>query len=283
MRPPGHRAELPIFAVGPPYVPRTTPPGRHGRTDTLRSVNLLERDADLASLVSRWERARSEAGSLVLVGGESGIGKTALVRAFVVAAAPPSALWGACDPLTTPRSFGPLHDVADELGCVHDLLVSGAFAHEVFAAVYDELRATSRMLVIDDAHWADEGTLDMLRFVLRRIASTRSLVVVTYRDDEVGAGHPLRAVIGDAARTGDALALRLQPLSVHAVARMIGPRPLDARKVHDLTGGNAFFVGEVLAGDGDTLPLTVRDAVLARTAGLDHDARDLLDLLVCAA
>jgi DNA-binding CsgD family transcriptional regulator/tetratricopeptide (TPR) repeat protein len=249
-----------------------------------RYVKLLERDAELAAITSRWRRARSGIGSWMLVAGESGIGKTALVRTFVEGLGRDVRVaWGACDPLRTPRPLGPLHDAADELGGrVRELLSDGAFVHEVFEAMFDELGARSSVLVVDDLQWADEGTLDVLRLLLRRADATRSLVVGTYRDDELGAAHPLRGLLGDAARTADAACVALRSLSVDAVAAIAGERRVDAARVHAVTGGNPFFVGAVLANDGEELPGTVRDAVLARTMGLDEDARDLLELLACA-
>ncbi|HWT24356.1 MAG TPA: AAA family ATPase [Solirubrobacteraceae bacterium] len=247
-------------------------------------MKLVERESELTRVAAQWRRARGM-GSMVLVGGESGIGKTALVRAFADAVADEAAaLWGHCDPLTTPRPLGPLHDVGAELGGrVPELLADAAAAHELFAAVLERLSVARHVLVVDDLHWADSGTLDLLRFLLRRMSSTRSLVIGTFRDDEVGAAHPLRALLADAARSPDVLRLSLRPLSVDGIAAMIGDRPIDAAALHARTGGNPFFAGEVLAGGEDgALPATIRDAVLGRTHGLDPDAREFLDLLACA-
>ena len=247
-------------------------------------MELLERDAELAAMSQRWRRACARAGSYLLVGGESGIGKTELVRQFAAEAADHGrVVWGACDPLHTPRPLGPLHDAARELGGhVAELLARGGFAHEIADAIFDELDATPTALVVEDLQWVDGGTLDVLRVLLRRISATRSLVVVTYRDDEIGATHPLRGLLGDAARTPDATWLPLRPLSVSAVAAIIGDRSLDAGRLHALTGGNPFFVVEVVGQGGADLPATVREAVLARTADLDDAARDVLELLACA-
>jgi DNA-binding CsgD family transcriptional regulator len=247
-------------------------------------MDLIERDAELASIRYRWHQARTTGGSLILVAGESGIGKTELVRAFTASLdrGTPVA-WGACDPLHTPRPLGALHDGAPELGDrVGALLATGAAPYELCAAVLEALTTRSRVLVVDDVHWADDGTLDVLRFLLRRLTGTRSLVLATYRDDEVTASHPLRGLLGDVARSPDAISLALRPLSREAVASAVADRPIDPARLHAITGGNPFFVAEVLAHDADELPGTVRDAVLARTIGLDGDARDLLDLLACA-
>jgi hypothetical protein len=247
-------------------------------------VGLVERDEDLAAVREHWERAHAGRGGLVLVSAESGGGKTALVNEFarsLMAQAP--VLWGACDPLATPRPLGPLLDVRDKLGDGARAALEGAGqAHEIYVAVLEELRARPCVLVVDDLHWADQGTVDLLRFLLRRLATTGSLVVGTLRPDEIDPSHPLRALLGDAARSEHALSVSLQPLSAAAVRALVDDRALDAVHVHELTGGNPFFVTQMLEHDGEELPPTVRDAILARTVDLEEAARDLLDLLVCA-
>ena len=125
------------------------------------------------------------------------------------------------------------------------------------------------LLVVDDLQWADEATIDLLRFLLRRIAGTRSLILATYRADEPDPQPALRALLGDVARTPSATRVELDPLSVAAVTTLVGARHIDPAHLHRLTRGNSFFVTEVVSQDGDALPVSVRDAVLARTAGLD--------------
>lgn len=250
----------------------------------LGRVRLLERDADLTALATRWARARAGSGGMAIVNGESGAGKSSLVHAFTQdQAGQAPVLWGACDPLATPRPLGPLHDVAEQLGePTRALLTDGRNAHEIYSAVLADLRREPCIVVVDDLHWSDQGTVDLLRFLLRRIRTTSSLVVGTVRQDDLGPSHPLRTLLGDAARSPDAISLDLQPLSGDAVRAMVEGRPIDPDQLHSLTGGNAFFVTEMLEHDGDDLPVTVRDAVLARTIDLDDEARALLDLLVCA-
>ena len=131
--------------------------------------------------------------------------------------------------------------------------------------------------VVEDAHWADEATLDLLVFVGRRVAATPAMVVVTYRDDEVGPGHPLRRVIGDLATARWVRRLELPALTREAVAALARPQGIDPDRLHQTTGGNPFFVTEVLGASSGEVPPTVRDAVLARAGRLSPVARGALD------
>lgn len=214
-------------------------------------------------------------GCFVLVGGEAGIGKTSLVRHVASqVAAHWDVLWGSCDSLSTPRVFGPLLDIADEVGGdLAEALRSGASREEVFAAAFRLLRDRSPVaVVIEDAHWADEATVDFLTYLRRRIDRSGGLVVVTYRDDELAPAHPLRSLLGHPAPAGD-LRVRLAPLSVDAVTVLAEGHEVDIAAVHDVTGGNPFFVTELLAAGAGETPPTVRDAVAARVARLGPTAR----------
>src|SRR5215211_3125551 len=182
-------------------------------------MDLLER----TSLLDELADVLATGGRVVLVAGEAGIGKSALVRRFTERHSGEARfLVGACDPLLTPRALGPLHDLGRQTGgWLAGLLAAGSPREELFAALPDELDhgARAQVVVVEDAHWADEATLDLLVFLGRRVERTRALLIVTYRDDEVAPDHPLRAVVGrlapDAVRH-----LRLQPLSEAATAEL---------------------------------------------------------------
>ena len=238
---------------------------------------LLEREESLTALDGLFAAVRAgEGGQLVFVGGEAGAGKTSLLRVFCDAQTSSArVLWGACEPLRTPRPLGPLLDVAERVGGELETLLAGdSRPHEVASALLRELRAAHpTIVVLEDVHWADEATLDVLTLLAQRIASARALVLASYRTDEQS--DQLRFVLGEV--VGRRGRLAVGPLSKEAVARLAEPYGVDVEQLHRSTGGNPFFVTEVLAAGGDRIPETVRDAVLARATRLSPSARELLD------
>ncbi|HET7137195.1 MAG TPA: AAA family ATPase [Gaiellaceae bacterium] len=243
------------------------------------TVELLERETDLSALAACLDEVRAGSGGRVaLVGGEAGSGKTTLVRRFC-ATARVDALWGGCDPLFTPRPLGPLLAVGESTGGeLADVLAGEAVPHDVVRALGRHLRAVpASVLVLEDAHWADEATLDVLRLVCRRIESVPVLLVVTYRDDELERTHPLRPLLGELPPRGVVRRLKLSPLSEVAVRELARGHQVDAGELYRKTGGNPFFVVEALAAADGSVPETVRDAVLARVDRLDARARALLE------
>jgi DNA-binding CsgD family transcriptional regulator len=240
----------------------------------------LERADDLSVLMDALAGVRaSSGGRLVLVEGEAGVGKTALLRCFCESLrGSVRVLWGACEPLLTPRVLGPLRDVAPAMGGELEELVEGeARPHEVVVALLGELQSGApTVLVLEDLHWADEATLDVLILLARRVGSVPALVLASFRDDELPRAEALRVVVGELA--GRATRLKVAPLSVAAVAQLAEHHGVvDGEELYRTTGGNAFFVTEVLGAGGSEIPATVRDAVLARAVRLPAEARRLLE------
>ncbi len=251
-----------------------------GAREGLR-VDLVERDEPMAALSARLAATGPGAGRFVLVTGEAGIGKTTLVRAFCAAQAGAARVWwGACDALSTPRPLGPLYDIARTArGELAAVMASDASRHERFAAALEALRwpLQPTIVVVEDVHWADEGTRDLLVFLARRVHEVNALVIVTYRDDEVAVEHPLRQVLGHIATVAPSDRLVLRALSEAGVAQLAEGRA-GAGDVHRVTGGNPFFVTEVLASPTVQVPASVADAVLLRARSLSPPARALLDV-----
>jgi DNA-binding CsgD family transcriptional regulator len=246
---------------------------------------LLERDTALAELHRCRRAAARGGGRVVLLRGEAGVGKTAVIARFL--AGPDQrarVLRGWCDPLTAARPLGPLIDTLASLSDAQAARLRAGIDAGDPEAIYAGLVAmfgdgNAWVWVIEDAHWADGATLDLLRFLSRRIDALPVLLVVSYRDDEIGPTHPLAVLLGDLATCPAVTRIALEPLSSIAVAQLAAGSGVNADALYRLTGGNPFFVTEILAagpdalGDGG-LPRSVSEAVTGRLARLSAPARE---------
>ncbi|HST19366.1 MAG TPA: AAA family ATPase [Gaiellaceae bacterium] len=242
--------------------------------------DLLERELELDTLASCLAAVQADSrGRVVVLSGEAGVGKTALLRRFRTEFSGVRVLWGGCDSLFTPRPLGPLVAVAETVGGpLAETLESDPAPHEVVSALVQELqRQGPSVFVLEDVHWADEATLDVLRLLARRSEAVPALIVASCRDDELDRRSPFRVVIGELASSGQVTRVRLQPLSSTAVAQLAAPQGLDADELYRKTAGNPFFVVEVLAARSEVIPETVRDAVFARAARLSGVAHAVLE------
>lgn len=239
---------------------------------------LLERERELAVLGEALADARRGAGRMVIVRGEAGIGKTALVSDFAAGldARTPVA-WGSCDPV--PRPLGPILEAATALGVGIPRDEQGTAASRFLQG----LRATPRppVIIVEDVHWADEATLECLGYVGRRIQRTSAMVVVTTRDDEIPAGHPVRLMLGELLSAAGARMIEPRRLSRSAVMDLIGD-PVAGRRVWEVAGGNPFLTWELRGSRGDEIPVTVRDAARARLARLSAAARAAVEVAAVA-
>jgi DNA-binding CsgD family transcriptional regulator len=252
---------------------------RAGQPGEPEAAQLLERGESIAQLERLLAEVRSSSeGTVLFLGGESGVGKTTLLRSFCDSCPDTvRVLWGSCAPLRTPRPLGPFWDVAATVtGRLESLVEEGARPHEVAGALLRELRGRrATVLVVDDLHWADEASLDVLVLLASSISTVPVLVLAGYRDDELEGAEQLRVVLGEFGR--GAHRLKLMPLSEETVAELAEPHGIDGHDLYVRTGGNPFFVVEVLATPDARLPETVRDAVLARASRLSASAREVLD------
>jgi len=248
------------------------------------TANLLERDEFLLALDESLRHAVVGHGQVALVSGEAGIGKTSLVERFLERHQPETrALRGACEALFTPRPLGPLYDIAQQTQTSLRALLDGeANRATLFAAALDEVAQgpAPTIVVVEDVHWADEATLDLIKYLARRIHRTTALLIMTYRDDELRKDHPLRLVLGDLPADNNTR-LWLPSLSEVAVAALAkqGKGNHSAKQLYAVTGGNPFFITQVLASGALGVPTSVSDAVLARLVHLSPQACRLLNLI----
>jgi DNA-binding CsgD family transcriptional regulator/tetratricopeptide (TPR) repeat protein len=242
---------------------------------------LLERESEFAELRAAAREASAGHGRVVLLHGEAGIGKSMLIDAL--RDHPPDGcrvLVGACDAMSTPRTLGPLRDLIPFIGeRAGDALRTGD-REEVFAALQEELAASSgTVLVVEDAHWADEATLDVLRFLARRIDGLPAALVLTYRDD-LDRAHPLNRLLGDLGHADRVDRILLRHLSAAAVGALTAGSGLDADRIHAITDGNPYFVSELVASAGQArVPPTVVDAVTGRLRRLDAATQERVEQL----
>jgi DNA-binding CsgD family transcriptional regulator/tetratricopeptide (TPR) repeat protein len=256
-------------------------------------VALLEREPQLRAVAGYLGEAADGHGRMVFVAGEAGIGKTMFVGQVLADAARAARVAsGTCDGSATPAPLGPLVEMLPQLPA--DTWPPDATRQDVFGRLIATLRQPRQrepyLLVIEDAHWADEATLDLIRHVSRRVHGCHALVLVTYRPEDTTPSHPLRIVLGDAATATGTRRLDLPPLSRAAVRTLaqqhVRSHPdaaaTDVEGLYRVTGGNAFFVTEALSAGAAKVPTTVRDAVLSRTARLSRPAQHVMDVVALA-
>src|SRR4029453_6599669 len=242
-------------------------------------MRLIERESQRAALHQYAFEASQGQGRLVLILGEAGVGKSLLLEGFAQDVADAHWLWAGCDGLFTPAALGPLLDIASQIdGELLQLCRAEAKRDQLYGALLRQLGdlQTLTVIAIEDVHWADEATLDLLSYLGRRIQHLRVLLLVTYRDDGLVADDPLRLTLGALASQRAPRRLSLPALSAAGVATLAQDTGIDATELHRLTAGNPFFVTEVLQAGSGALPTSIRDAVLARTGTLSTPARDAL-------
>ena len=196
---------------------------------------LLERTDQLSALADALDAVTARrAGAMVFVGGEAGVGKTALLRAFCISGATSARIPGRCVALLTPGPLGPLFDVAELTAASSRSSSRGdARPHEVTGALVRELAGgRPTVLVLEDLHWADEATLDVLRLLARKVEAVPALVLASYRDDELDRAHPLTFVLGELAHGARGQRLGIPPLSATAVGELAEPHGVEPVDLH---------------------------------------------------
>ncbi len=245
-------------------------------------MELLERDDYLETIQRLYHLVSSAEGHTVFVMGEAGIGKTALINTFLKQVDNESHIYiGACESLFTPTPLGPLYDIARNLSPdFWELLRTEADRASIFTTLIQELEKSVLpvVLVFEDVHWADEATLDLIKFLTRRIIRFKCLFLLSFREDEVGRHHPLRLVMGELPHQA-VTRLHIQPLSKTAVHRLAEKAGFAGEEVYRLTQGNPFFVNEILASYSQGIPENIKDSVLSVFNRLDPAVKTFWELI----
>src|SRR5262245_21941084 len=229
-------------------------------------MELIERDGFLTTLRSQFEDVVEGEGRCVFVSGEAGIGKTSLVKTFCNEVKNKCNIYqGICDALFTPRPLAPLYDVLLQLGKRVpenniDVTNRTAFFANFFQALNE--RRDVNVVVFEDIHWADEATLDFIKFLARRISQLKCLFILTYRDTEIHSSHPLRNIMGQLS-PDSFTRIELQPLSKPAVEQLAEERGYNGEDVYRITNGNPFYVTEILASYSEGVPDNIKDSILS--------------------
>jgi class 3 adenylate cyclase/tetratricopeptide (TPR) repeat protein len=262
-----------IFEVTHPNLARPAPGTSQRRQGPGAATTIVvERDDELEHLETRWATAEDGSGSVVVIAGEAGIGKSTLIRAFLDHLDPDRVLRGVCDDLATRRTFGAIRDLAlDASGPLRSVAFDDRDA--VFSALLEEIRLQPTVVVIEDLHWADDATLDAVQLLSHRADALPLLLVMSTRPTRPDERSVFEAIGGASSST----TLALRPLTPEGVAVIAAGSSMSAAALHHLTGGNPFFLTELLAADSDVLPTSVREAVLVRLRNLPDETRRALD------
>jgi DNA-binding CsgD family transcriptional regulator/tetratricopeptide (TPR) repeat protein len=243
-------------------------------------ADLLERSGELDALARLVDHIDASGGKVVLIRGEAGIGKSALVEAFARSRGARAHLHrGACDDLFSPQPLGPFRDMARAEPTLREPLAEGN-RPRLLQLVLDLLsrRDRSTVMIIEDTQWADGATLDAIRYVGRRISSLNGVLLLTYRDGDVDYEHPLRGVIGDIPAQST-VRIQLGGLALAAVAELLRDTDLDPAAVLASTRGNPFLVREIASAAEEGVPASLHDSVMARVRKLSVGSQGMLKLL----
>ena len=219
----------------------------------------------------------SQSGKVLLLSGEAGVGKTSLLHAGLGTLDHKwRVLLATSEPLDVPTAFTPLYDLMAEMPAElqHDIR-SGTGRMPVYSGMLDLVKNDRVVLVLEDVHWADEATLGLVRYLGKRIGATQSVLVVTFRSEEINLNPPLRLVVADLGPS--ATRIDLPALTVSGVEELARGTGLDPGHLHEATLGNPFFVEEVLRHPDVAVPSTIQYAVLANAAQLPDDALEFVN------
>ncbi len=229
-------------------------------------MELIERDEFLDLLQTHLNNIATGEGHCVFISGEAGIGKTALVKTFLKKHADDCLIYqGACDALFTPRPLAPLCDILWQVNKVRWPVNPTLEERPALFANFFQEASTKKeklLIVFEDIHWADEGTLDFIKFFARRISQLPCLFILTYRDDEIHSRHPLRNVLGQLPPDSFTKIL-ITPLSKPAVEKMAMEKGYSGEDVYSISGGNPFYVNEILASYSPGVPENIKDSILS--------------------
>jgi DNA-binding CsgD family transcriptional regulator/tetratricopeptide (TPR) repeat protein len=245
-------------------------------------MELIERETYLSLLHTKLSKVDEGEGHSLFLYGESGIGKTSLLKAFKKDLNKKYKIFeGVCDALFTPRPLAPLFDIAWQIS--PDLMQGTTDIHDrtvLFSKFLQELKKQDAtcIIIFEDIHWADEATFDFIKFIARRITHIPCLFICTVRDNEIHLTHPFTSVAGQLS-PDSYTRVQVAPLSVEAVKILAEEKGYDGEKVYKIAGGNPFFVNEILASYSEGVPATIREGIISAYNRTNEKTRQVWELL----
>ncbi|TAI49572.1 helix-turn-helix transcriptional regulator [Flagellimonas allohymeniacidonis] len=244
-------------------------------------MKLIEREDEMATLQRYANECLDRQGKVVSIYGEAGIGKTSLVNAFLDECRDTFKICqGYCESLFTPRPFGPIYDMSSHLRQDFLKILANGNRAIIFESFKQEILRSKRpiILVFEDVHWADEATLDLIKYLGRRIGQFRCLMLLTHRDTELDTVHPFYKILGEF-HPRTLYRIRIAPLSKTMVVRLAKEHDLPGERLYALTQGNPLFVSELLKDQKLEVTENLKDSILSSLNNLTPEENNLLRLI----
>lgn len=241
-------------------------------------MELIERDEFISLLETKYRHIADGEGHTIFLNGEAGIGKTTLLKEFRKQIENERNVFiGTCDALFTPRPLAPLYDIAWQMMGTEWMQQDDASKRgELFTRFYQELkcRKEKTVIIFEDIHWADEASFDFIKFLARRITTVQCLFIVTHRNEECPSIQLLRNVMGQLA-PDTFTRMPLTPLSKEAVEKLAAEKGYSGEDVYSISGGNPFYVNEILAWYSKGVPANIKDSILSIYNNVDPGIKEL--------